>query len=247
MPSLARANLLEEHRGACVSIKDDLEHAQSEADALVTVEEAVDELARVARITSAQAAHWLVLKGVHQQVPAYHLYPLGYAKEKLPLTHDRKGYQAVYDALFGVVNPSILSLAPILMGVLSEKRPDPEVTWVRSEIQAFIVQNGGAYAEAEMDGGEVSARGVAGTSNGDSGIKQVRKDKLLAGLRATYDDIMNIPVGGKATTKSTLCDSDPQTFTDSTFDAAWKELSVSGVIAIVGKEAYAKGSSSSTS
>lgn len=230
-----------------MSIKDDLEQAKSAADALVTVKAAVGQLAKANRITGAQAAHWLVLKGVHQQVPAYHLYPLGYAKEKLPLTHDRKGYQAVYDALFELVNPSILSLAPILMGVLAEKRPDPEVTWVRSEIQAFIVQNGGAYNETEMEGGEVSARGAASISNGDSGVRQVRKDKLLAALRASYEDIMTIPLGGKTATKSSLCDSDPQTFTDSTFDAAWKELSTSSVIAVVGKEAYAKGSSSSAS
>lgn len=230
-----------------MSIQEDLKQAKSEADALVTVKDAVAQFANVARITNAQAAHWLVLKGVHQQVPAYLLYPLGYAKTKLPLTQDRKGYQAVYDSLFEVVNPSMLSLAPVLMGMLQARKPDPEVTWVRSEIQAFIVQNGGANTEAKMDEGDVPTRGAVSTANGDSGIRQVRKDKLLAALRSAYDDIMHIPVGGKATTKSMLCDSDPQTFTDSTFDAAWKELSASDAIAIVGKESFAKGMGNSVS
>jgi hypothetical protein len=226
-----------------VGIKEDLQEALEGAASLVKVTQVVAELARDTGVSQAEAAHWLALKGAHSQVPAYLLHPLGHGKEKLPLAYDEKGamhYKKVYEALFDAAfPPKMIGALAILGESLSARqapRPKPEPAWVRSEIQAFIGENDGAQSEPEV-------REYANDNDGQgTGILELREDKLLAAVGASFDDPLCIPLGGKADLKKQLCSSDPKTFTGSTFDKAWSALSTAGKIAVAGKETYAQGS-----
>ena len=231
-----------------MSIKEDLEGAAAQAALLVTVKQAVHDLAHASGVTDQEAAQWLALKGVHQRVPGYLLHPLKYADE-LPLSRDEAGvlhYQKIYDALLAIVYPP--SGLQLLMDSLAQpgKPPAPRAAWVASEVEAFVIEHGGksdAVHGRHPDGAiDEAVRAV-----GDTGIRKVRTDKLLAALRARCDDLLAIPMSTKSEVRHALCATDPRTFTVATFNAAWSELSTGGFLAIEGKAIYAGGAKPRTS
>ncbi|HEY5851072.1 MAG TPA: hypothetical protein VIT62_09970 [Lysobacter sp.] len=220
-----------------MAIHEDLQEAKAGSGTMISVSAAVRRLADQASVSAQDAAHWLALKGAHRQVPAYMVYPLGYDHEKLVLSTDERGvwhYQAVYDELLAIAYKDNLV---VLMGSMSAwtKMPRARVAWVKAEIDAFIAENGGVPSQT---GGAESPATADPRSRGGAGIMEMRKDKLEAAINQVVDDPMNIPVGVKVRLKKDLCMQDPGTFTASTFDKAWSDLSASGQIGIVGKETF---------
>lgn len=219
-----------------MALKVDLKAAKDSAAALISVRAAVAELARSCGTTEAEAAHWLALQRVHEQLPAYLLYPLGYATSKLVLSADRRGvwqYDAVYDELVAIAYPP--PFVGLLDAYMDHSKPPPvRVAWVRDEFQEFVVAHGGTT--------EAMPSAASGNALHDEprGVGEMRRDKLLAEIQARFVDPMHIPLGEKARLGQDLCRSDPKGFTPSTFDKAWQELSTSGEIAIENKETFAR-------
>jgi|GEM_PF-4077363 len=220
-----------------MAIQEDLNKAKAFKDSLIGVRAAVRQLAANTNVSEKDAADWLALKGAHAQLPAYLLFPLGYTNEKLSLSADKRGvwhYQEVYDELLAIAYPDPLrELVDVF--AFPAHPPSAHAAWVRSELDAFVLDNGALQTEVGKEGGgpafavDISPR---------TGVLEMRKDKLRAAILARFDDPRNIPVGDKSKLRNEMCTVDPRSFTPSTFDKAWQDLSTSGDIAIANKETF---------
>lgn len=228
-----------------MAIQDDLKAAKAFKDSLIGVRAAVKQLATKTGVSERDAANWLALKGAHAQLPAYLLFPLGYTNEKLSLSADKRGvwhYQEVYDELLTIAYPD--KFQELVDALAFPPAPPPaHAAWEMSEFDAFVLDNGALQSEVEAEGAEAP---LTVDTPPRAGVIELRKDKLRAAILARFDDPHNIPVGDKAKLRNEMCAADPRSFTPSTFDKAWQDLSTSGDIAIANKETFqgARGSPS---